>query len=526
VNVVTRGVTKNGVEASIGNSYSDVARARVRGDMVLGSGATLWTSLAGAKSQGSDFFIPEYANVTPPGGSAGVARNVDGLETGTARGRFEWRWFTASYFLHTHSKHFPGAQFNSIFGDSRAQQTDTRGFVELKAEPALSRSTNMTSRLYMNRYTFSGQYPHAQDEGGLEVDRFRGHWVGAEQRFTHQLTSKATFTVGGEFQWHFDVNQSARDNTGYALNDTGHNSKPFTVAAAYIAVDGQIGPRTRVSLGTRLDHYSTFGDSANPRLAAIFHPWQDGTWKFIVGRAFRAPSVYELYYNDGGYTQVANPDLKPEVIYSAETEYTHHIAPTVATTWSLWGNTVHNLIDTQVIALNGQNPAQFVNTTNPIVAYGTDVSLRRDWRQGWMLEANYGWEHVTFLRSAAVSDLFALATDSERQHVSNYPTQNVGVRAVAPIFAKQLLLGTRWTYVDSRWTRYKPSNAEAQIQTDPAVLWDLVLSGEEQRFGLGYYVGAYNLFNWRYSLPVGFEFAQRTMPQLGRSVIAGLTWQR
>jgi outer membrane receptor protein involved in Fe transport len=527
VNVVTRGVTKNGVEASISNSYSDVARARVRGDLVLGSGATLWTSLAGAKSQGTDFFIPEYAGVTPPGGSAGVARNADGFDTGTARGRFEWHWFTASYFLHTHSKHFPGAQFASIFGDSRARQTDTRGFVELKAEPTLGRNTNVLSRVYLNRYTFSGEYPHPQADGGLELDTFRGHWVGAEQRVTHQITSKATFTIGGEFQWHFDVTETARNDNGYALNDAGANSKPFTVAAAYMALDGQIGPRTRVSLGTRLDHYSTFGDSANPRLAVIFRPWQAGTWKLIVGRAFRAPSVYELFYNDGGTTQIANPNLKPEVIYSAETEYTHQIAPTVATTWSLWGNTVHNLIDTQTTGSNdGHALAQFVNTSQPIVAYGSDVSIRRDWRHGWMLEANYGWQHLAFLQSAAVTDLLALATDPQRQHVSNYPAQNVGIRVVAPIVAKQLLLGTRWTYVDARWTRYDPSRAETQVQTDPAVLWDFVLSGEEERFGVGYHIGAYNLFNWRYSLPVGFEFTQRTMPQLGRSVIAGLTWQR
>lgn len=531
VNVVTRGVTRNALEASVSNSYLNVARARVRGDMVLGAGATLWLSVAGATSQGSDYFIPEFASQTPAGSSPGTARNNDGFDAGTTRGRFEWRWLTASYFLHRHSKQYPGAQFNSIFGDPRARQTDMRGFVELKAEPTLGRDTSMMSRLYLNRYTFEGSYPHAEDVGGLEFDTFRGHWLGAEQRFTHSLTNKASFTYGGEFQWHFDVNQSARDNTGYALNDTGGNSKPFTVSAAYLTIDGQIAPRTRVSLGTRFDHYSTFGSSANPRLATIFQPWQDGILKIILGRAFRAPSVYELYYNDGGYTQVANPDLKPEIIYSAEAEYTHHIVPTVATTLSAWGNTVHHLIDSQLRpdltkAGSLDAPAQFINTTHPVVAYGADVSIRRDWRHGWMVEANYGWEHLSYLRSTSISDLVTLATDSSQRHVSNYPAQIAGVRAVAPIFSKQLLLGTRWTYVDRRWTRYSPSESDVQIQTDPAVIWDLVLSGEEGRYGVGYYVGAYNLFDWRYSLPVGFEFRQRTMPQLGRSIIAGLSWQR
>jgi hypothetical protein len=143
-----------------------------------------------------------------------------------------------------------------------------------------------------------------------------------------------------------------------------------------------------------------------------------------------------------------------------------------------------------------------------------------------MIEANYGWEHVAYLKSASLGDLFTLATDPEQRHVSNFPTQILGVRAVAPIFSKQMLLGTRWTYVDRRWTRYNPSESDVQVRTEPAVLWDLVLSGEEARYGVGYYVGAYNLFDWRYALPVGFEFRQRTMPQLGRSIVAGITWQR
>lgn len=524
VNVVTRGVTQNSVEVSVADAYPNVARARIRGDMVLGSGATLWTSVGATSSQGTDVFIPYFANVTPKGSTAGVARDVDGSQSGTVRGRLEWEWLTASYFLNSHSKHFPGAQFNTIFGDPRAVQTDTRGFIELKAEPSLSNGTTSMTRAYLNHYTFNGQYPHDPTEGGLEVDTYHGHWFGAEQRFSHQLTSKASFTWGGEFQWHFDVSESARDNTGLFLNDTNEHSKPFTVAAGYMAIDAQTAPWARISLGARLDHYSTFGNSANPRLAFIFKPWKHGNLKLIMGRAFRAPSVYELFYNDGGYTQVANPELKPEVIYSAEAEFSQHVTPTVSTTWSTWANTVHNLIDSVVVANGDYHPTRFSNMPLPVVAYGSDVTIRRDWRQGWMIEGNFGVQHAEYLQSSSFSDLVTLAVTDQGQHMANFPARSAGLRAVAPIMARQLTLGTRFTYIDSRWTRYDPSNNEMQSQTNAAVLWDLVLSGEEQRVGIGYYLGAYNLFDWRYSLPVGFEFKQQTMPQAGRAVVAGLSW--
>ena len=238
INVVTRDVTHNSVETAVDSSYANVARARARGDFVLGRNTTLWTSVAAASSQGSDFFIPEFSSQTPPNGTPGEARGVDGFHTGTLRGRFQSKWFTASWFLHSQTKHYPGAQFDTIFGDPRAQQQDTRGFVELKAEPPISKFVSSLSRVYLNRYTFLGQYPHQADAGGFEVNTYHGHWAGAEQRVSYHLTPRTTIAWGGEFQWHFDVAETTHTNEGFVLYDTGQHQKPFTVAASYLSLDG------------------------------------------------------------------------------------------------------------------------------------------------------------------------------------------------------------------------------------------------------------------------------------------------
>ena len=42
----------------------------------------------------------------------------------------------------------------------------------------------------------------------------------------------------------------------------------------------------------------------------------------MAGRAFRVPSIYELYYNDGGQTQEPSPGLRPETVWSGEVEFT------------------------------------------------------------------------------------------------------------------------------------------------------------------------------------------------------------
>jgi hypothetical protein len=101
------------------------------------------------------------------------------------------------------------------------------------------------------------------------------------------------------------------------------------------------------------------------------------------------------------------------------------------------------------------------------------------------------------------------------------------VNATAPILARALVASTRITFNSSRWDRNDQAvdpvtgaANPAQAHTDPVVLWDIVLSGTEQRWGLSYALGVYNAFNWRWSVPVSPEFLQTTIPQDGRTFLA------
>ena len=104
--------------------------------------------------------------------------------------------------------------------------------------------------------------------------------------------------------------------------------------------------RAQLSLGARLDAYSTFGSSLNPRAALIVKPYAAGNTKLIVGKAFRAPSIYELYYNDNGYTQVQSPHLSPESLYSLELEHAHRFSASLVATANGYANYAAHLIST------------------------------------------------------------------------------------------------------------------------------------------------------------------------------------
>jgi outer membrane receptor protein involved in Fe transport len=139
-----------------------------------------------------------------------------------------------------------------------------------------------------------------------------------------------------------------------------------------------------------------------------------------------------------------------------------------------------------------------------------------------MLEAWYAYQHSSFLRSDSFSDLVALRKDPMTRNVANSPEHLASFKAAAPIMVRGLTMATRLTFEGQRYDRYESIADPAQGKTSPAVIWDLVLSGEQDRWGLRYSIGAYNVTDFRYSAPVSNEFTQVTIPQHGRTFLVSV----
>ncbi|HEX4473978.1 MAG TPA: TonB-dependent receptor [Polyangiaceae bacterium] len=517
INVVSRYKDeKPGAEVGLSALDYGVGRARLRAQASLGRDAGIWTSVSGADGSGRNFYFPELASSAPDSGNS---RNSDGFVTGTLQGRVWWKWFTTQWFLHSQDKHLPTGEFDTLLGDPRSQQVDTRGFVEARAEPTLSKTVQLFSRLYWNLYRFRGDYArNAGADGGVEVDTFDGQWVGAEQRVLYTPTTNLRLTLGGEGQVHYRVKEQARNDDGYFLNPSGTNDG-YRVGALYGLADASLGRRVRVEAGLRLDAYSTFGTSLNPRASVIVTPYEKGRTKFLVGKAFRAPSVYELYYNDGGLTQVQSPHLHPESIYSFEVEHSHRFTSTLTGTASVYMNYVNDLI----VPLGDGDPTSPIHYSNsglPLSTVGTEIGIRREWRQGWMLAASYAFQHSIYLAGTSASDLLGLKKSPTMRHVENSPEHLASFKAAAPLIVKGVTAATRLTFEGPVYDRNESVSDPPQTHTGAFVIWDLVLSGYDERRRIRYSIGAYNVTDWHYSLPVSSEFTQTTIVQNGRTFLA------
>jgi iron complex outermembrane receptor protein len=261
----------------------------------------------------------------------------------------------------------------------------------------------------------------------------------------------------------------------------------FTLAATLI-----------LNAGLRHDRYYTFGGTTNPRVALIFTPQKSTTLKLIYGQAFRAPNNYELYFRDG-FSIEQNPHLVPERIRSFELVMEQNLGPAFRLSASGFDNRIMNLIVQQVDPLS--NFLVYRNSAD-VQSRGVELEI-----------AGKTYHEIEGRVSYSVQRTENASTGSS---LSNSPTQLVKMNVNAPLFRGGMSLGLEARYTDPRKTgagtyagRYGVAN----------------FTSASREFGGGYRLSAsvYNLFNTRFSDPVGAEIAAPAVTQNGRDFRVQIT---
>jgi outer membrane receptor protein involved in Fe transport len=348
-----------------------------------------------------------------------------------------------------------------------------------------------------NRYASDEAF--ASDPASYE--RYQSAWYGAEARLAWTPMRGLRFTIGGEGQTHpVVILRGESGGSGYL-----DEHAPYHFSAGYLLADVSPSSWLKFSAGARVDNYSTFGAIVVPRGAIIVKPVQDGTLKIIGGRAFRAPSIYEQVYNDGGITQVKASGLQPESIWSGEIEYSQRLRSDWTALVGGYASRVQDIISAEADA-PGSGLIRFQNSATPVLLSGVDVEVRREFRQQWMLSASYGYQRARYLTSQ-------LADTS----LVNAPEHLASFKGIAPIAPDVALLALRATLETPRRV-----SLDSTQTTGTSLILDATVSGTLKAVGLHYTFGIYNLADQRALAPVTSTFASRVMPQNGRTLLFDL----
>lgn len=479
--------------------------------VAIGDEGGVWVSGGGLYGQPQDSLSP--ARVGSAEAPDGVARNVGGLEAGGFLGRAWWRDLTVQWYFNQRSKGLATGAFDVLYGDPRNEIDDRRAFVEVRYEPELSEEVQLLARVSYDHVWYEGTFPYAAEDGGVFEETYAGDWLTFDLRALFRPADGLRLTVGAEYQLHFGSDARGSSEDGTYLDE----QHPYHVVSAFAVGDYSPIDWFTVSAGVRFDGWwiadlrqtdGTVGErflsSVNPRLALIFHPVADGTLKLMGGSAFRAPSVYELTYWDGGRTQIQSPDLEPETVYTGQVEYSHALPWDLTITGGVFLNAISALIE-QTGEGTQDDPLRYLNSTEDVWTLGAEVELSKELRRGFMVAAQYTWQ------ATRRGELLSGA------ELTNSPEHTAALKIVAPIARPELLVASRLVVESGRLDRTGETG-------DAALLWDVALSGTVTPAHLRYAAGVRNLLDWRHAHPVGEELKDVVLAQPGRTLFADLTF--
>lgn len=202
-----------------------------------------------------------------------------------------------------------------------------------------SGNTKYTSRFYYYKLQSNSYYnpknpvsiQFTQVPGtGLETF-IKSYNFGNISQFDISIGKRNYLIMGTDVQW--NVVKSAPEDILYG-NRQINNFGVFAQDQHKIITDNSGFSILSTTIGARFDYNKYIGGSkfiqVSPKLSLIYTPkiksniFENSSFRVLVGRAFRAPSIAELYFKRelfGNIEFVYNPNLKPEEMLSVEIGY-------------------------------------------------------------------------------------------------------------------------------------------------------------------------------------------------------------
>lgn len=499
VNILTRSAKDmSGTELSAEAGSHDALKGRASYGHSSPGGAAAVLSASAYRSRGGSLYFrefdPQYAFADPRASNGGYADKCDHDRFRSGYARFERGGFQLAGAFVERAKGAPTASYGTDFNDPGNRSADRRGYVDLQYDRRMEAGAELTARVSYDEYQYTGDYLYS---GTLNRDRAEGAWYGGDVRMTAQVLNAHRIIAGIEYESGLRQDQYNADVLPVAVYlDDHRRSRSW---AAYVQDEIVVSPVLRLYAGVRRDHTSTFGSTTNPRLAAVISPVEQGTLKLLYGSAFRAPSVYELYYAFPPTIQ-SNPGLQPEKIKTYELVYEHALGKGLRAAVSRYSYNIRNLI-TQTFDALGNSSFQNEERTE---ASGTEVEVLAGWENGASGRVSYALQKAT---NPGTGEL-----------LSNSPRRLAKLNLAVPLLRDRFFAGVEGQYTGPRFTA-------AGRSVDGFTVVNLTLLGRNRQRTVEASFGVDNLLNKKYADPVSRDlFPLDSVRQEGRTLRARLTY--
>ncbi len=193
----------------------------------------------------------------------------------------------------------------------------------------------------------------------------------ADLQFTLPIFNNQLLTFGAFYRWDY-ANTKEKYLTNWKDEESTVSLKYQSKGKAqtyafYIQDEILLRPDLTLYVGARQDFWKTYDgyvnqvgskgypikypsnseSSFNPKVAIVYKPFEKTAVRGSVGKAFRAPTIYELYRtwtSARGITYAGNPELKPETVISYEAGVTQDLWKGAKVNFAIFYNKMDNLI--------------------------------------------------------------------------------------------------------------------------------------------------------------------------------------
>lgn len=355
-------------------------------------------------------------------------------------------------------------------------------------------------RTYYSATHLRGRFDYPVESGIEDYQTCScGDWIGTQVDYRFGIGRFGLLTTGAAAKIDLRVLQSAKDVAPVATQYARIDQRDRSIAV-FAQDEILLSGAWKLDLGVRADASAYRRSFVSPRAALI---WQPGpwTWKLLYGRAFRNPSAFHLFYEDG-FSAMANPHLRPENADTVEMNIERKIGKRwnlLAAGYRYWMRDFLSAVYTPEGFLQYQN-------LGGARAAGLEFEI-----------AGHPWGKIETVASYE----YQRAIDSSTRITLPNSAEHQGkVRFAVPLHPKWWASSTM-QFRSGRKTLWGD-------WLDPVALGDLTVASTDLMRNLDVRFGVRNVWDQRYADPIALDSRLDRMPQAGRTffveIVARVGW--
>jgi len=443
----------------------------------------------------SPLFFPQF---NAPATNGGQAIGMDAEKGYHFFSNLVWRNWNITAVLSDRNKIQPISWGPTIFNDRGTRLMENAGYVDAVYSRLLAGGT-LEWRTYFNADHLRGRFDYALDSPtGAVIEDNRtfseSDWIGMRLSYRFDVPHIGTLTAGTGGEIDLRAYQGSKDVAPVPQVFVNINQRERTVAW-FVQDERRLSAHWSLNLGARLDLSNYRRSFVSPRVALIYQPSSEWTYKFLFGRSFRNPSAFQAFYGDG-FSSVANPSAGPEKGDAIEMDVERKIGRRLNLVGAVYGYLLRDYL-------------QGVYTAGGLLQIQNRGKLQA---AGFEIELN--GRPFPWLETAA-SYAFQKWRDYDTDGVlENSPAHLAKLRLAVPI-GRKFDVSSSLQYHSSRAT-------VTDALVSPVFLADFTISSKHLLPNFDVQFGIRNGFNWNYSDPIALTPLVNSMRQPGRTFFVEL----